>query len=44
MHVVPLWPDVRQARAASLGVDVRPAMPGTVTGFRMPGLDGPPVG
>ncbi len=37
MHIVPLWPDVRQARASSLGVDQRPTMPGTVVEFRMPG-------
>ena len=36
MHIVPLWPDVRQARASSLGVDPRPTMPGTVVEFRMP--------
>ncbi len=39
MHIVPLWPDVRQSRASSLGVDQRPTMPGTVVEFRMPGAE-----
>ncbi|RYC30220.1 hypothetical protein D3273_19800 [Lichenibacterium minor] len=37
MHIVPLWPDVRQARAASFGIDSKPRMPGTVVPYRMPG-------
>ncbi len=36
-HIVPLWPDVRQKRAESLGMDTRPAMPGTVPRLQMPG-------
>ena len=43
MHVVPLWPDVRQKRAASMGVDTRPALPGTVPGVRMPGAGETPT-
>ena len=41
MHIVPLWPDVRQKRAASLGVDTRPALPSTVRGLTMLGLGEP---
>ena len=36
VHIVPLWPDVREARASSLGIDQRPTMPGKVVEFRMP--------
>ncbi|WP_237478270.1 hypothetical protein [Lichenibacterium dinghuense] len=43
MHVVPLWPDVRQKRAASLGVDSRPVMPGTAPPPRPPGAGEPPA-
>ncbi|RYC29999.1 hypothetical protein D3273_20920 [Lichenibacterium minor] len=39
-HIVPLWPDVRQARATSFGIDSKPTMPGTVVPYLMPGLEG----
>ena len=41
MHIVPLLPDVLQARASSIGVDPRPTMPGTVVKFRMPSASYP---
>ncbi|WP_237478356.1 hypothetical protein [Lichenibacterium dinghuense] len=43
MHVVPLWPDVRQKRAASLGVDTRPTMPGASPGPRLLKAGEPPT-
>ncbi len=42
MHIVPLWSDVRQKRAASMGVDIRPALPGTLPGPRLLRAGEPP--